>query len=208
MRLLLIRHGESTANAEGRWQGHADFSLSERGRRESERLAERLAAWPIDALYTSPLRRARETAETVAARLGLALVEQAALMEFDAGEMSGLTREEVLERFPEYVEARRAGRTDVLVPGMESPDGFRRRVQSALEEIIAAHPQGTVAVVTHGGPIGFICRHALGLPMEGVTPFAFANASITTLDVREGEGAAVPPFRLIGLNDTCHLDGL
>ena len=68
MRLLLIRHGESTANAEGRWQGHADFSLSERGRRESERLAERLAAWPIDALYTSPLRRARETEEEIGLR--------------------------------------------------------------------------------------------------------------------------------------------
>ena len=100
MRLLLIRHGESIANAEGRLQGHLDIPLSDRGRRQAERLAERLAVLSVKALYTSPLLRAKGTAEIMSERLGLAIEQRAALMERNVGELEGLTREEIIARFP------------------------------------------------------------------------------------------------------------
>lgn len=203
MRLLLIRHGESSANAEGRLQGRLDFSLSERGRRESERLAARIEPLGVAALYASPLARARETAQILAARVALEPVERPALMERDVGELAGLTRDEILARFPQYAPARAARRpTDVA--GFEPDEPFIERVLSAFDAIIPVHPEQTVAVVTHGGVIGAYIRHALELPAIRPGPLTIDNASITTFDIAGGGGSA----RLVSLNDTCHLSGL
>lgn len=208
MRLLLIRHGESSANAEGRLQGHLDFSLSERGRRESERLAERIAALGIAALYASPLARARETAQAVAARIALQPVERPALMERDVGALAGLTRAEIMARFPQYAPAR-AARRPVDVPGFEADQPFSERVLSAFAEISAAHVEQTIAVVTHGGVIGALIRHALDLPTVRPGPLTIDNASITTLDAADrSDREGVLQLRLVSLNDTCHLSGL
>lgn len=204
MRLLLIRHGESSANAEGRLQGRLDFSLSERGRRESERLADRLAQLSIAALYASPLRRARETAEIVAQRLDIAVVEHADLMERDVGAMTGLTREEIVAQFPQYARARIDVR-EVEVDGFELDEPFAERVAHVIAAIVSGHSNETVAVVTHGGVIGSYMRQSLGMPLSRRGPFAIDNASITTFEVDE---APRPRVQVIGLNDTCHLDGL
>lgn len=209
MRLLLVRHGESTANAEGRLQGHVDYPLSERGRRESALLARRLTGLPIDALYASPLRRAQETAGIIAARLGLEIIERRELMEHDVGALGGLMGQEILERYPAFVQARREGRRDayLLIEGMEPYEDFNRRALTVLDEIIAAHPEQTVVAVTHGGVMGVCCRRALGLAVDGRNLFTFDNASITTIEVQDGEAEpGRPRFRLVGLNDTCHLD--
>jgi broad specificity phosphatase PhoE len=203
VRLLLIRHGESSANAEGRLQGHLDFSLSERGRRESARLAERIEEIGVAALYASPLARARETAQVVAARIALEPAERPALMERDVGELAGLTRDEILARFPQYAPAR-AARRSINVPGFEADEPFAERVLPALDAIITSHPSEAVAVVTHGGVIGAYIRHALGLAVMRPGPLTIDNASITTFDVAEKGGSA----RLVVLNDTCHLTGL
>ena len=209
MRLLLIRHGESTANAEHRLQGHLDIPLNDRGRRESDLLAERLSRLTIDALYSSPLSRARETAETVAKRVGLDVIERPALMERDVGELAGLTREEIRARYPEYVRARAAGDSNVTVAGYESDDDLAQRVMRVLEETVGDHPRQTVAVVTHGGVIAVVCRQTLQMPVARPGPFAVSNVGITTFDMREGDSDpwVRPRMQLVTLNDTCHLDG-
>ncbi len=210
MRLLLIRHGESSANAEGRLQGHLDFSLSQRGRRESDQLAERLSGLSIAALYASPLTRARETAELIAGRVGLAIEERSALMERNVGELAGLTREEIRARYPGYVRARTEVRPDVGIAGFESDADLTQRVMAGLAAIIEGHPEQTVAVVTHGGVIATFLRQTLSLPIARPGPFAIDNASIATFDVRDGDfdRRARLPVQLLALNDTCHLDGL
>jgi probable phosphoglycerate mutase len=204
MRLLLIRHGESVANAEGRLQGHLDIPLSDRGRRQAERLAERLAPFGVEALYTSPLLRAKGTAEIVGGRLGLAIEERPALMERNVGELEGLTRDEIIARFPRYMPAR-AELRPIEIAGFEQDAEFAQRVKDALAVITNAHARGTVAVITHGGIIFSFCRQTLRMPTVRPGPFAVENASITTFHIVRGEA---PRATLITLNDTCHLDGL
>ena len=209
MRLLLIRHGESTGNADGRIQGRLDLGLSELGQRQRELLAERLLDFSIDALYSSPLRRARETAEGAAERLGLDIVERPALMERDVGDATGLTGAEVRERFPDFVEASKEGRLHKVVPGWESDDDIIRRVESALDEIVGAHAGKTVAAVTHGGVIGTFCRRALGMSWVRPAPFMVSNTGVTMFEIHDGDPPpGRPRAQLVMLNDTCHLNGL
>ena len=208
MRLLLIRHGESLANAAGRLQGHLDIELSERGRLQAARIAERLAPLGIEALYTSPLGRARQTAQIVADRLGVSLEEREALMERDVGVLAGLTRDEIIERFPRYMPAR-TSLQQIEIEGFEQDGVFAQRALQTLTEIIERHAGQTVAVVTHGGIIFSFCRQTLQLPTVRPGPFTVDNASITTFDIADGDGAspARPRIQLVTLNDTCHLHG-
>ena len=91
MRLLLVRHAESVGNHELRLQGRAEFPLTDRGRRQADALAAALAEAPVRAVYSSPIRRALDTAEAIAARRGLTVEVRPALQEYDFGELSGLT---------------------------------------------------------------------------------------------------------------------
>lgn len=208
MRLLLIRHGESLANAEGRLQGHLDIPLSDRGRKQAERLAERLSKLGVDALYASPLRRAAETAEIIGAQLGLALQDRTALKERNVGELEGLTREEIIARFPHYMPARTELHR-IEIAGFEQDGEFAQRAIQALTAIIDGHRQKTVAVVTHGGIIFSFCRQSLQMPTVRPGPFAVDNGSITTFSIADGDVApGWPRAQLVTLNDACHLDGL
>ena len=208
MRLLLIRHGESASNAERRVQGHFDSPLSDRGRDESDLLAERLAAFKIDALYSSTLSRALQTAEFVARRSGLSIVAREELMERNVGELEGLTREEIQSRFPALLRESDDAQIGRLVPGWEPHEAFAERVSRALERPIGDHAGQCVAVVTHGGVLGQFCASLLGIDSGRPVPLSFANTSITTVDVRDGGAQPGRPARqLISLNDTCHLDG-
>jgi broad specificity phosphatase PhoE len=165
-RLLLARHGETEWNRIGRWQGHADPPLNEAGRRQAAELAERLADDGITAIYASDLTRARETADVVGDRLGLLVVEDRALREIDVGSWSGLTRAEVSERFPEGFARWLDG--EIGHDG-ETREALSDRVVRAVTAIAARHEDGdTVLVVTHGGVIRALRRHASGEPGEGV----------------------------------------
>jgi broad specificity phosphatase PhoE len=146
--ILLVRHGETDWNAERRWQGHADRPLNDVGRRQTRALAARLDD-DVDAVYSSDLARARETAEILGERLGLPVRLDARLREVDVGEWSGLTTAEVEERYPEGLDRRRAGGTGW--ERGETHEQMGERVLEALHEIAAAHPEGSVLVVTHGG---------------------------------------------------------
>ncbi|MEY2398728.1 MAG: hypothetical protein QOJ00_1902 [Actinomycetota bacterium] len=155
-RLLLVRHGESIWNAQGRWQGSADPPLSDAGRAQASALAESLRNEGIDRVVTSDLDRAHETARIVAAALGLpAPVVVAGLRERDVGEISGLTRAEIEQRYPGLLEKWRTGELTKM-PGGE--DDITPRVSRAVEAIVANDEGSVVLVVTHGGVIGAVDR--------------------------------------------------
>jgi broad specificity phosphatase PhoE len=135
--LLLVRHGETDWNAEGRLQGHTDRPLNDYGRRQAAELAERLADEGADAIYASDLVRARDTAEIIGARLGLPVVIDADLREKNWGNWEGLTGDE---------------RVRVEFVG-ESTEEHRERVLRAVHRITGRHPGQRVVVVTHGGSL-------------------------------------------------------
>ena len=189
-------------------QGRLDVSLSEQGRSQSACLAERLDSMGPVALYTSPLLRARETAEIVGAQAGLPLIDRPGLMERDVGVLAGLTRDEIMTRFPEFAAARREGRR-LTIEGFEEHEPFSQRVRETFDEILEAHDGGCVAVVTHGGVVGAFLRWALEVPPERSGLWSIDNVSVTTIEVGDGtRPTARPRFQLVGLNDTCHLNGV
>jgi broad specificity phosphatase PhoE len=145
--LLLVRHGETDWNAEGRLQGHTDTPLNELGRRQARTLADEVAGDGIEAVYSSDLARARETAEIVAERLGLAVVLDPDLRERDWGTWEGLTGAE---------------RERVELVG-EPTEAHRDRMLRALRSIAAGHPGGRVLVVTHGGSMRRVQAAATGI---------------------------------------------
>ena len=150
--LLLVRHGETDWNAEGRLQGHTDRPLSDYGQRQARELADELAGEPLDAIYASDLERARETAEIVGERLGLPVTVDPELREKDWGTWEGLTPAE---------------RDSVELVG-ESTEAHQERILRALERIAERHPGGRVLVVTHGGSMRRVQTAALGMAMPVV----------------------------------------
>ena len=163
--LLLVRHGETDWNAEGRLQGHTDRSLNDYGRRQAAVLAEELAGREIAAIYASDLARARETAEIVAARLGLPVALDVDLREKDWGSWEGLTPSE---------------RDRVAYEG-ETTEGHRERMLRAVRRIGARHPGEQVVVVTHGGSLRRVQAAVLGMAL----PVA-ANCSVWECGYEDG----------------------
>ena len=199
-RLILIRHGRSTWNAERRIQGQADPPLDGVGREQARRLAERLRENAPVALYTSSLRRARETAEIIGDALGVPVVPDERLKEYDVGGITGLTWEQVVERYPDAAHRWVEAVEEVAFPGAEKGESFRARVAATFDEIASRHAEGTVGVVAHGGTLGTYLNHLIGLPTR-FSPFRFANGSLSIVEVNP-----VRP-RIVLLNDTCHLGG-
>jgi phosphoserine phosphatase len=162
--ILLARHGQSDWNATRRWQGHADRPLTEKGRTQARELAARLEHIELDAVYSSDLRRASETAVEVARAQGLQVVEYPELREVDVGSWSGLTREQAEARFPEGFARWREG-----YPGWddgESYEAMTDRVLGTIHGIASAHQGGRVLIVSHGGPIRAIHASALHLDVH------------------------------------------
>ena len=159
--LILVRHGETDWNAQQRFQGHADPSLNDAGRRQARELADELATAGIDAIYTSDLLRARETAEIIGTRVGLPVEPLASLREIDVGEWQGLTHTEIDERFPGKLDSWRDGETG-WTQG-ETYDQLTERIVAALRAIAARHHDETVLVVGHGGTLRAALAHADGV---------------------------------------------
>ena len=162
--ILLARHGQSDWNATRRWQGHADRPLTEKGRAQARALAARLEHIELDAVYSSDLRRASETAVEVARAQGLQVVEYPELREVDVGSWSGLTREEAEARFPVGFTRWREG-----YPGWddgESYEAMTDRVLGTMHGVASGHKDGRVLVVSHGGPIRAIHAAALHLDIH------------------------------------------
>jgi probable phosphoglycerate mutase len=200
--ILVIRHGESEAAYMDKpfplADGHADPELSENGREQAERLAERLAKTPIDAICVTSLRRTMQTAAPLAERLGLTPQVEPGLREVHLGEWeAGRFRKMVADNHPIAERMWAEERWDVI-PGAEPAEAFAARTGGAIKRIAAAHPGQRVAVVVHGGVIAVLLAMA-----TGSRPFAFLgadNASISRLVI-------TPERWILRLyNDTAHLE--
>jgi len=201
VRLLLIRHGQSEANARGIIQGRREYGLTSLGREQAARVAARLAAGsrPVR-LLSSPLLRARQTADIIAQALGLSVEEEPGLLEYDVGAISGLTAPEVREHFPDVVAALQRGERPRF-PGEEGRELFWSRVAAVLD---AVQQRGEhVVAVTHGGVVSASCAMIAGLEPGRLGQFEAANCAITEIGV-DRAGRRV----ILRQNDTCHLTGL
>ena len=184
--ILLARHGETDWNREHRWQGHADPPLNDRGREQAAELARRLAGIRIDAVYSSDLARARETAELVAAAIGIAVVVDPALREIDVGEWRGLTTTEIEARFPDGYR-RHAGGGDGWQNG-ETHAAMSARIVEAVGRIAEAHPGGDVLSVLHGGVMRALLAHASGVDLAEyrLAQRGPVNGSVARIAVEDG----------------------
>jgi probable phosphoglycerate mutase len=157
-RLLLVRHGQSTWNADGRWQGQADPPLSETGRRQALEAVPAVGA--VDAIFSSTLERAHDTAQIIAEGIGVGpVIALTDLVERNAGEWQGLTRTEIDDAYPGYLEEGRRP------PGWEPDDSLRERAMRGIGRIVEAVGEGDALVVTHGGLI-YEVERSLGAPFE------------------------------------------
>lgn len=196
--IVFVRHGHTAQNGAKRFQGHSDTELDEVGRDQARRLAERLGAEDVAAIYTSDLRRALQTAEPLAALLGIAVEPRLDLREIDVGEAVGLTKDELRLRHPAIFAA---GWSRVAFPGGESYEQAAARVSRAARAIAAAHRGRRVVAITHGGSIRGAIAGLAGIPIETLGSLFVANTSVTRIDVDErGRG------RLRVLNDSAHLE--
>jgi len=198
--LLLIRHGETVWNAEGRVQGQQNSPLSARGREQGRLTADRLSKMKVSGIYSSDLSRARQTAEMIAAPHRLTVKLASALRERNYGVLEGNTLEEAARTQGMWLLAWQADRLHRAPPGGENQPDMCRRVMEALRAIAAAHPGQTVVVVTHGGPIKSAVYDILRIPLSLWDLTWVATGSITTI-------TGIPDvFRVACLNDTCHLE--
>lgn len=194
--ILLIRHGRSADVVPGSPEA-ADPPLHVLGVEQAEKLAVRLAGKTIDAVYSSTLARARQTATPLAAARGLPVVEHLDLEEVRLGDWAnGEFRRRAAVGDPEWVAWSRTGRWDGI-PGGEGDDAFRSRVAGVVEQLVAQHVGQCIAVVAHGGSINAYVAHLLGVHRSLV--FTIENTSITSVRV----GTHGPT--LVTVNDCHHL---
>ena len=199
-RVIFVRHGESVWNEARRFQGNSDPELSARGRAQAARVAQRLlAAGPVAAIYTSPLRRAAATAQAIGEALGLPARTEWDLREVGLGEWEGMTPAEIDLRWESAYARWVRDPPAHIPPGGEGMEAFGARVVAAVDRIRAAHAGADVVVVSHGGAIGaYLCR-VLGMGLSHLFRFKLENASLSEV-VEDHIG-----LRLALLNDTSHL---
>ena len=165
MRVLLARHGVSSGNLDRVFQGHMDTTLSPVGEQQAACLAERLATEEISAVYSSDLQRAWRTAEIVTAGRGLLVHLDPAWRELGLGEWEGLTREEVIARFPGIWEQRQRDPLNVPPPGGEGQREVLLRVTTSLQRLVETHRHETILIVTHAAVLGLLSAWAYNLDL-------------------------------------------
>ncbi len=184
--LILIRHGETLWNREGRWQGHLNSDLTDVGLQQANALAERLAALEFAALYSSDLGRALQTAERIASRTHGEVIPEPLLRERKLGVLEGLTYAQIEAQFPAEFQHFKTRDPEHVIPDGESIRGKHERVAACVEALAHRHPGRRIVAVTHGGVIDSMFRHALDLPLTLPRRWALYNASLNTFIHADG----------------------
>jgi broad specificity phosphatase PhoE len=203
--VLLIRHGQSEGNAERRFGGHTATPLSPRGRRQAQATARALYDEELTAIYSSDLARAVETAEPLAKLTGLEIHPTRAFRERSVGVMEGLTFEDAAQQHPEQYAALLHRDFEHVLTGGESYRQLLDRAWQKLDQIIAQHSGGKIAVFSHTGTICILALHLMGaLDAPQLKPvwISNANCAITRFELRD-DGFV----RVLTINDTRHLSG-
>ena len=204
--VVIIRHGQSQGNAEGRFGGHTDTPLSPRGRRQAEATARALASEKFAAIYSSDLPRAIETAAPLARLTGAPLKTTEALRERSVGVMEGLTFEEAAEQHPEQYKALLRRDFEHVLSGGESYRQTLDRASRLLDDAIEQHRGGKIVLFAHTGTICILILHLMGaLDAPELKPvwIATANCCIARFELRD-DGFV----RVLVINDTRHLVGI
>jgi 2,3-bisphosphoglycerate-dependent phosphoglycerate mutase len=205
-RVLLVRHGQSQGNAERRFGGHTATPLSELGRAQAGATARALAAEGVNAIYSSDLLRAVQTAEPLALATGLDINRTRAFRERSVGLMEGLTFEEAAAAHPGEYAALLHRDFERVLAGGESYRQLLDRASEELDRAVAANHGGTVAVFSHTGTICILALHILGAldaPEPKPVWVSSSNCGVTRFEIQHGG-----PTRLLNANDTRHLLGL
>lgn len=200
MKLYIIRHGQTDWNVEGKIQGRQDIPLNDMGRRQARALADGMKSRPVASVYSSPQKRAMETAEAIAGPLGLTVKAVPQLMEIGYGDWEGRSAEDILTTDRELYESWWQHPATVAPPGGETLNQVDERCRQAWD-MIRSGMKGDTAVVAHGGTLAHFIVHLLEGQSEA-KEIVVSNASITTMDYDPKSGAC----RLVDLNDCSHLD--
>ncbi len=185
-RFLLIRHGESEGNYKQMFLGHTDLELTELGHRQAEATAELLKAVQIDAIYSSDLKRAWQTAEHIAEKHSLSIIADTQFREVYAGEWEGMPYSEINAKYPTEFKYWRSDLGKSFCVGGESAKNVFARVKAELLRLAPMYEGKIVCVATHATPIRTLRTAALGLELDNAMPVGPANASVTVIDIKDG----------------------
>jgi broad specificity phosphatase PhoE len=195
MKLLFARHGQTEWNADRRFQGHTDVSLSDRGRAQAHALGRALRGRRVSAAYVSPMRRAVETAEIALADAGIPFTPVEELRELSLGAWEGCTVDEIRQQDGDPYAAWLRAPLDCPPPDAEPLPDVRDRVLAAVERVASVHADGDALLIAHGGVISVYACHLLGCSFNHLWRLRVDNCSLTI----------VHPPRVVTLNDTRHL---
>ncbi len=198
-RILLVRHGETTWNQQGRYQGQVDTPLSERGWEQGRLLAQALAPVKIDACYASPLSRAFETAKLCADLHGLPVTMDKRLLEIAHGEWEGLLAEDVQKKWPDLLQKWRTTVVDAPMPDGEAIDEVADRSMAAFNDIADLNPDKTVLVAAHDAVNKAVVCRVMGTSLAHFWQVKQDNTCINVLERQDGI------WRLVLLNSTLHM---
>jgi broad specificity phosphatase PhoE len=200
-RVIFIRPGETDWNRAVRWQGWVASPLNEHGKRQAERLANYIRHIGMSCLYTSDLKRAVQTADILAAKLGFSAIYDERLRERSIGEWQGLTIEEMRSWYPDQYQQLLTNAENYCVPGGESRADVRKRMVAAFEDILKQEKGDTVGVISHTTAIHELL--AALIPDNKSQEVAVSNTSVNTIAL-EADGK----WRLVAADDVLHLEGL
>ena len=209
--ILFIRHGETDWNRIRRIQGHIDIPLAESGVAQAQQLGARLAqevqsGARLDAIWSSDLLRAQQTAQPIAAALGLPVQLTGGLRERNYGAFQGHDSDEIAERFPDEYAHWQTRDPGFAPPEGESQREFYHRVLHALEPILAMHPGGRIACVAHGGVLDCVYRFSNGLALDAPRAWPLLNTSVNVVDFQRDD--YVTQAAVVAWGDVTHLGGV
>jgi len=176
--IILIRHGETEWNSQKRMQGHSNSDLSEVGRGQIQALGELMKNVSFDHIYSSDSLRTSQTAEAITQYSGHTLQFDQRIREKNLGVFEGLTSTEAKERHPEIYRLFKTAGANYVIDEGESTQQLLERALEFIEEIRLRHPQERVVMVTHGGVVRVLMKHALGLSIDAPTRFIIKNTGI------------------------------
>lgn len=198
-RVILVRHGETYWNLEMKFQGHTNIELTPRGVEQAKKVAERLADEPVTAIYSSDLNRAYKTAERIADCHNLQVVSIPAFREINFGLWEGLLYDGIKEKWPNLLDKLYCFTDELAIPGGESFRQLKERAGQSMDQLVAKHPDQTIAVISHGGTIRTIICAALNLHLNYLWSIRQDNTAVNIISYY-GERTIVDL-----LNDTHHL---
>lgn len=199
MKLILVRHGETTGNSEIRYWGATDVPLSEHGLAQARKLAGRFSGQEFDAVYCSEMKRAVSTLEEILRGRSISHTKCAELKELNFGLLEGYTAGEIRSAYPDFYAQWVQWDANMAFPGGESVEDFRARIGLFEKKLAAEKDSKTVLVVAHAGTLRMLMCNLLGLPLPYWRKLKLDLASVSTLELTP------PGWLLTGMNDTAHL---